>query len=92
MTLTIILRIYQGIQDSVPVLLKTLNLQVKHSIRFIMINNSHSVVLGRQNVSRAPAEATDDFLESLNKHYRLDGHMNKSRDTGATRNLKYMQC
>ena len=53
-TLTIILRLYQGIQDAVPVLLETLNLKKKHSSRFIMRNDSHLVVLGRENVSIAP--------------------------------------
>ena len=46
-TLTIILRLHQGIKDSVPLLLKTLTLPGKHSSKFVMRNESHIVVLGR---------------------------------------------
>ena len=44
-TLTIILRPYQGSQYSVPVLLETLTLPGKHISIFIMRNVSRSVVL-----------------------------------------------
>ena len=49
LTLTIILGLYQCIQYAVPVLLDTLTLPDKHSSRFIMCNDSHSVFLGRKN-------------------------------------------
>ena len=52
--LTIILQPYQGIQDLVPVILETLTLLGKHISRFIMRNYSHYVVLGKENVARAP--------------------------------------
>ena len=68
MTLTIILRLYQGIQDTVPVLLETLTLSGKHISRFIMRNDSHIVVLGRENVAREPTEVTSYGLESLRLH------------------------
>ena len=67
-TLTIILRLYQGIQDAVPVLLETLTRPGKHSSIIIMSNDSHSVILGRENVARAPTEVTDEGFESLNQH------------------------
>ena len=47
-TLTITLLLYQGIQNSVPVLLETLTIPGKHSIRFAMFNDSHSEILGRE--------------------------------------------
>ena len=90
MTLTIILRLYQGIQDSVPVILETITLPGKYRIIFIMRNDSHSVVLGRENISRAPTEVTVEGLGSLNQNYHLDGHVERSRNIGATRNLKYL--
>ena len=74
-TRTIVLWLYQCIQDSVPVLLETLTLPGKHNTRFIMRNVIHSVVLGRESFSRAPMEVTDEVLESLNQHCRLDGHV-----------------
>ena len=73
-TLTIILRLYQGIQYSVPVLIETLTLPGKHSSIFIMHNDSHSVLLDRENFARAPMEVTSEGLEILNQHFRLDGH------------------
>ena len=91
-TLTIIIRLYQGIQDAFPILLETLTLLGKHSSRFIIRNDSHSVVLGRENIARAATEVTAEGLESLNKNYRLDGHVERSRDTGATRPLKSLLC
>ena len=65
-TLTIILRLYQDIQDASPVLLMTLTLPVKHSIIFIMLNDSHNVLLSIENFARAPTEVTDEGLEILN--------------------------
>ena len=91
-TLTIILRLYQGIQDALPVLIETLTLPGKQISRFIMRNDSHSVVLGRENVAIAPMEVTVERIESLNQHCRLDGHVERSRNTGATRHLKYLLC
>ena len=67
-TLTIILRIYQGFQDAFPVLLETLTIPGKRSSRLITRNEIHSVVLGRENVARAPTEVTEEVLESLNEH------------------------
>ena len=87
-TLTIILQIYQGIQDAAPVLLETPTLPGKQIIRFIMRNDIHSVVLGRENVAREPTEVTAEGLDSLNKHCCLGGHVERYIDTGATRNLK----
>ena len=87
-TLTIIIQIYQGIQDSVLVLLENLTLPVKHIIRFIMRNDSHSVLLDRENVTRAPMEVTTEGLDSLNHHCRLVGYVERSRYRGATRHLK----
>ena len=91
-TLTIILRIYQGIQDAVLVLIENLNLPGIHSSSFIMSNDIHSVLLGRENVARAPTEVTDEGLESLNQHCHMDGRVERSSDMGATRHLKYLLC
>ena len=88
--LAVILRLYQVIKDSVPLLLDTLNLPVKHSSRFIMHNDSHIVVMGRENVTRVPMEVTSEGLEKLNRNCRLDGNVERSRDMGATRHLKYL--
>ena len=90
--LTIILCMYQGIQDAVPVLLKTLTLLGKYSSRFIMRNDIHSVLLGRENVARAPAEFTAEVLESLNQHFCMNGHMKRYGDTGATSHLNICKC
>ena len=46
--LTIILRLYQGIWDAVPVLFNDLTLPGKHSRMFVMRNGSHSAILGRK--------------------------------------------
>ena len=73
MTLTIILRIYQDIKGAVPLLLETLTLPGKHSSRFIMRNDSHSVVLGREKITRAPTGVTTEGLEIINQHFCLDG-------------------
>ena len=68
---------------------ETLTLPGKHSRRFIMSYDIHSVILGRENVARSPTEVTDEVLESINQHFRLDGHVEISNDAGATRHLKY---
>ena len=72
-TLTIILRPYQGIQDTLTELFKTLTLPGKYSSRFVTHNGSHIVVLGIENVEIAPTEVTDEGLESLNWQYHMDG-------------------
>ena len=55
-----------------------------------MLNESHSVILSRENFVRAPTEVTAEGLEILNQHFCLDGHVERSRNTGATRHLKYL--
>ena len=87
-TLTIILWIYKGIQDAVTVLLDTLTLPGKHSSRFMMSNYSQVVLLGRENVVISPTEVTAEGLDSLNQHCRMGGRVERSRDTGAARNIK----
>ena len=89
-TLTIILRLYQGIWDVVPVLLENLTLSGKHISRLIMRNDSHSVVLGRENVARTPSEVTAEGIDSLNQHFHTDGNVDISSDTVATRNLIHL--
>ena len=91
-TLTIILHIYQGIQDVIPVILDTLTLPGKDISRLFMHNDSHIVVLGRENFAKAPTEVTSEGLESINQNYCMDVRVEISIDTGATRNLKYLQC
>ena len=81
-TLTTTLRIYQGMQDAFTVLLETHTLQGKYSSIFIIRNDSHSVVLGRENVTKAPTEVTAEDLDSINQHCHLDGHVEKSRNMG----------
>ena len=84
-TLTIILFPYQGIQYAVPVLLDILTLLGKQRSRFIMRNDIHCVVLGRENVSRQPTEVTAYGLEIINQYLRLYGHTERSSNTCATR-------
>ena len=55
-----------------------------------MSNESHSVVLGRENVAKSPTEVTAEGLESPNQNFCLDGHVDISRDTGKTRHIKYL--
>ena len=91
-TLTIILQLYQGIQDAVSVPLETLTLPGKHSSRFIIRNEIHSALLDRQMFSREPIEFTDEGLEIMNQHYHLDGHVERSGYMGTTRHIKYLLC
>ena len=81
-TLTIILRPYQGIQNTLPVLLDTLALLGKHSSRFITCNGRHIVVLSREIFARAPTEVTSEVLESITQKFHMDGHVDRSSDTG----------
>ena len=77
-------------KDAVLVLLETLILPGKHSRIFIIRYDSHSVVLGIEKSAILPAEVTTECLESLNQQCRLDGHVERSSDTGATRHIKYL--
>ena len=54
-----------------------------------MRNDSHSVIMGIENVAIAPTEVTSDVLESINQHCRLCGHVERSSDMGVTRHIKY---
>ena len=55
-----------------------------------MRNDSHSVVLDRENITRAPTEVTDEGLKSLNQHCSLDDNVERSSDRVATMHLKYL--
>ena len=91
-TLNIILRIYQGIQDAAPVILKALTLTGKHRSIFVMRNERHSVIMGREIFARAPMEVTAKGLDSLKKHGLMDGHAERFNNTGTNRHLKYLLC
>ena len=56
------------------------------------LNDSHSVILGKENFSRSPRDFTAEGLDSINRHYRLDGKVERSRNMGATRHLKSLLC
>ena len=89
-TPTIILCLYRVIQDAAPILLDTITLPGKHSIRFIVRNDIHSVILGIENVARSPTDLIIEGIDSLNQHCRLYGHVERYSDTEATRHFKYL--
>ena len=55
-----------------------------------MCSDSHSVLLGRENVTRAPTEFTAEGLEIINQHCHLDGHVERYSNIGAISYLKYL--
>ena len=48
------------------------------------------MVLGKENVTREPAEVTTEGFDILNQHCCMDGHVERSRYMDANRHLKYL--
>jgi hypothetical protein len=83
-TLAIIVLPGEGVQSALPVFLEGLSLPCKNSGRFVTGNSGGGVVLSGEDIARAPTEISSKFLKSLNKDGSLDGHVERSRDTGSS--------
>ena len=80
--LAIILGPGEGVEGALPVLLKGLSLPRKDGSRLIASDGSGGVVLGGEDVARAPTDVTTESLEGLDEDGGLDGHVEGSGDTG----------
>ena len=80
--LAIILLPGEGVQGALPVFLKGFSLPCENSGRFVTGDSSGGVILGGEDVARAPTDVSTKLLEGLDKDGSLDGHVEGSRDTG----------
>jgi len=87
LALAIILRPGEGVQGALPVFLEGLSLPGENSGRFVTSNGGGGVVLGREDVARAPTDVCTKSLEGLNEDGGLDGHVKRSRNTGSLKGL-----
>ena len=72
-----------GIQSAFPVFFEGFSLPGEDSSRFITSDGSSGVVLGGENVARAPADVSSELLKSFDQNRSLDGHVKGSRDTSS---------
>ena len=86
-TLAVVCGPGDGVQGALPILLEGFSLPGKDSSGLVTSDGSGSMVLGGENVARAPADISTEFLESLDQDGRLDGHVKTSRDTGSSERL-----
>jgi len=82
-SLSIIFRPGKSIQCALPVFLKGFSLPRKNSGGFITSDGSSGVILGGEDVARAPSDITSEFLGSLDKDCRLDGHVKRTGNTSS---------
>ena len=80
--LAIVLGPGEGVEGALPVLLEGLALPGEDGSGLIAGNGGSGVVLGGEDVARAPADVTAEGLESLDKDSGLDGHVQRSGDAG----------
>ena len=76
-----------GVQGALPVLLKGLTLPGEDVARAITGHGSSSVVLGREDVARAPSEDGTQRLKSLDQHGSLNGHVQRTGDSAAVEHV-----
>mmetsp|Transcript_11765 Transcript_11765/g.21145 ORF Transcript_11765/g.21145 Transcript_11765/m.21145 type:complete len:479 (-) Transcript_11765:8-1444(-) len=76
----------KGLLSAPPVLLKSLTLPGEDG-GGITSNGSSSVVLGREDVARAPADLSAKSDEGLNKDGSLNGHVQRTGDLSALERL-----
>mmetsp|Transcript_38583 Transcript_38583/g.110859 ORF Transcript_38583/g.110859 Transcript_38583/m.110859 type:complete len:505 (-) Transcript_38583:27-1541(-) len=86
-TLAVILGPGKGVQGALPVFFKGLSLPSENGGRLVAGDGSSGVVLGGENVARAPTNVSSKFLQSLNKDGGLDGHVQGSRNTSILERL-----
>ena len=80
--LAIILLPGEGVEGALPVLLEGLTLPGEDGGRLIAGDGGGSVVLGGEDVARAPADVATEGLEGLDEDGGLDGHVEGAGDTG----------
>ena len=86
-TLAIILLPGKGVQSALPVFLEGLSLPCENGGRFVTGDSGGGVVLSGEDVARAPTEIGSELLKSLDKDGSLDGHVERSRNTGCLKGL-----
>mmetsp|Transcript_12528 Transcript_12528/g.18918 ORF Transcript_12528/g.18918 Transcript_12528/m.18918 type:complete len:386 (+) Transcript_12528:525-1682(+) len=77
----VILRPGDSIQSALPVLLQGLTLPGKNGGRVIASDSGSSVILGGEDVARAPSDIGTESLQGLNKDCSLDGHVKRASNT-----------
>lgn len=80
--LAIILLPGEGVEGALPVLLEGLTLPGEDGGRNIAGDGGGGVVLGGEDVARAPADVATEGLEGLDEDGGLDGHVEGAGDTG----------
>jgi hypothetical protein len=83
----VVLRPGDGVQGALPVLLEGLTLPGEHGGRAIAGNGGGGVVLGGEDVARAPADLGTEGLEGLDEDGSLDGHVQGAGDAAALEDL-----
>jgi hypothetical protein len=80
--LAIILLPGEGVKGALPVLLEGLSLPGEDSGGLVAGDGGGGVVLGGEDVARAPADVATEGLEGLDEDGGLDGHVEGAGDTG----------
>ena len=80
--LAIILLPGEGVEGALPVLLERLALPGEDGGRLVAGNGGGGVVLGGEDVARAPADVATEGLEGLDEDGGLDGHVEGAGDAG----------
>merc|ERR1740130_2349805 len=83
----ILIRPHKALVSAPPVFLEGLTFPGKDGRGLGSDDGSGSMVLGGENVARAPTYRGAEGSERLDQHTSLDGHVKRSRDTGASQRL-----
>jgi hypothetical protein len=86
-SLAIIFRPGEGVQGALPVFFESLSLPGENGGGFIASDGSSSVILGGEDVARAPSDITSKFLGGLNENSGLDGHVKRTGNTSSGERL-----
>ena len=87
LALAIVLGPGEGIEGALPVFLEGLSLPCKDGGGLVTSDSGGGVVLGGEDVARAPTDVSTEVLEGLDQDGGLDGHVEGSRDTSGAEGL-----
>mmetsp|Transcript_6425 Transcript_6425/g.8428 ORF Transcript_6425/g.8428 Transcript_6425/m.8428 type:complete len:449 (-) Transcript_6425:20-1366(-) len=87
--LAIVLGPGDGVESALPVFLEGFSLPCEDGGALVLSNGGGGVVLGGEDVARAPADVSSEGFEGFDEDGGLDGHVEGSGDAGSFQGLVF---
>jgi len=84
---SLVIREVESFKSKIPVFLEGFSLPCEDLCSSCSGNSRGSVVLSREDIARAPSDISTELLESLNEDTSLNGHVQRTSDSGSLQDL-----